>query len=331
LAALASALLPLALGDGSRGPAGEGAPRAQVVDLTTEDFDSSVQNGTTGPWFVKFYAPWCGHCQRLAPKWEQLAERLQGEVTVAQVDATVEKELAERWAVEGYPTLILVAESAGYVYEGARSVEALEAYARGGYAQDPGPASVPGATEEEEEASLDSIRLTNLTLDASLRARGTLPWFINFHMPSCGFCKELAPMWEELARDLKGKVNVAKVNVLGEQALAKHWGADRFPTLRLVVAGAVYDYDGEREAAALRAFALGGYSSASPLALPEPLRPLPTTLLEGLLARQHLIVAFLGGIVFASLVSLAWVHAFPQRGEPGDGAHQAPVTGKKDQ
>lgn len=67
-------------------------------------FDESVLKDN-GPWFVEFYAPWCGHCQKLAPEWAALATTLKGEVKVAKVDATQNQELARRFGVQGYPTI----------------------------------------------------------------------------------------------------------------------------------------------------------------------------------------------------------------------------------
>jgi thioredoxin domain-containing protein 5 len=46
-------------------------------------------------------------------------------------------------------------------------------------------------------------------------------WFLLFYMPWCGYCKEVLPVWDNLAGELKGEVSVGKVNLEAEAAL-KH-------------------------------------------------------------------------------------------------------------
>ena len=101
---------------------------SEVVELTTETFEHQTQASTgqtTGKWFVKFYAPWCGHCKNLAPTWEELAKATKddGEVesasnlqdfVIAKVDCTVERTVCSRFDVRGFPTLKLIANHQVY-------------------------------------------------------------------------------------------------------------------------------------------------------------------------------------------------------------------------
>ncbi|CAJ0630930.1 8722_t:CDS:2 [Entrophospora sp. SA101] len=72
-------------------------PLGQVVTLNGKNFDKLISSGT---WFIKYYAPWCGHCQKLAPTWEELGRKLQNKMNIGKVDCTTN-------GVKGYPTLKL--------------------------------------------------------------------------------------------------------------------------------------------------------------------------------------------------------------------------------
>jgi protein disulfide-isomerase-like protein len=98
-----------------------------VTTLTTDNFDELVLASKAA--LVEFYAPWCGHCKTLAPKYEKLGQVFAGDknVVIAKVDATEDGDLASRFDVSGYPTLkFFPANSAeAQPYEGARELENL--------------------------------------------------------------------------------------------------------------------------------------------------------------------------------------------------------------
>jgi protein disulfide-isomerase-like protein len=115
-----------------------------VVVLTADNFDSFIKQSPLA--LVEFYAPWCGHCKQLAPHYAEAARMLQGEVPVAKVDCTTEKEVCADQQVRGFPTLKLFQNGKPIEYQGARTAEAIVSFIK----KNTGPAALDVTQENLE-------------------------------------------------------------------------------------------------------------------------------------------------------------------------------------
>jgi thioredoxin 1 len=68
-------------------------------------------------------------------------------------------------------------------------------------------------------------------------AKSPLPVLVDFHATWCGPCKVLAPVVDEIAADMKGKVKVVKCDVDNAQDTASSLGIMSVPTLVLFQGG----------------------------------------------------------------------------------------------
>jgi protein disulfide-isomerase A1 len=98
-----------------------------VKTLVGKNFEEIVYNTEGKPVFVEFYAPWCGHCKKLQPVWDELGTKLATElpnVVVAKIDATANS-IPDEISVSGFPTLILFEGKKQTTFNGGRDVDSF--------------------------------------------------------------------------------------------------------------------------------------------------------------------------------------------------------------
>jgi thioredoxin 1 len=89
-------------------------------------------------------------------------------------------------------------------------------------------------------ASNDVVNLQDSTFDAEV-LKSDVPVLVDFWAAWCGPCKAIAPAVDDLAREYKGKLKVAKLDIDSHQAVPQQFGIRSIPTLLLFKGGRVVD------------------------------------------------------------------------------------------
>jgi protein disulfide isomerase family A protein 3 len=106
---------------------------SDVYDFKDADFDTNIKEHEVI--LVEFFAPWCGHCKRLAPEYEKAATKLKTNdppIALAKVDCTSDKATCDKFGVSGFPTLKIFRNGElSQDYDGPREADGIVKYMRG--------------------------------------------------------------------------------------------------------------------------------------------------------------------------------------------------------
>ncbi|XP_065854368.1 probable protein disulfide-isomerase A6 [Euphorbia lathyris] len=213
-----------------------------VVILTDDNFEKEV--GQDRAALIEFYAPWCGHCKKLAPDYEKLAASFKKakSVLIGKVDCDAHKSICSKYDVSGYPTLKWFPRGSlePKKYEGARTAEALTEFMNS-----------EGGTNVKIAAVSSSVLVLSLDNFNKVVLDETKDVLVEFYAPWCGHCKHLAPTYEKVAIAFKLEDNVIIANVDADKYrdLAERYGVSGYPTLKFFPKNnkAGEDYGGGRD------------------------------------------------------------------------------------
>ncbi|CAH0053322.1 unnamed protein product [Clonostachys solani] len=210
------------------------AANSVVIDLVPSNFDKVVLKSGK-PTLVEFFAPWCGHCKKLAPTYEELAQNFGhalDKVQIAKVDADAEKSLGKRFGIQGFPTLKWFDGKSDKPedYNSGRDLDSLSDFITEKTGVKPRKkAELPTSVEILNDSNFDKT------------VGGKQNVLVAFTAPWCGHCKNLAPTWETLATDFVGDENVVIAKVDADAAsgkkTAKAHGVTGYPTIKFFPAG----------------------------------------------------------------------------------------------
>lgn len=106
----------------------------QVGGASHSPSDTVKGGGASVRKLVLYYAPWCGHCQKLKPTWESLTDQYNGQevagelVVLESVNGDENPELIQKYGIDAYPTVIKHNGENVEKYAGKNTLEELSKF-----------------------------------------------------------------------------------------------------------------------------------------------------------------------------------------------------------
>uniref|UniRef100_A0A8C6U971 Protein disulfide isomerase family A, member 5 n=1 Tax=Neogobius melanostomus TaxID=47308 RepID=A0A8C6U971_9GOBI len=216
-----------------------------VFHLTDESFDSFLEEHTAA--LIMFYAPWCGHCKKMKPEYDEAAEVLNkasdSPGVLAALDATVHKAAGDRFKISGFPTVkYFVNGEEKYTLPHLRSKEKIIEFMHNPQAPPP-----PEQSWEEKPSSVSHLGFEDFR-EALKKKKHAL---VMFYAPWCPHCKNAVPHFTTAAELFKEdrKIVYAAVDCTKGQnhELCKQEGVEGYPTFNHYNYGKFSErYNGDR-------------------------------------------------------------------------------------
>lgn len=205
-----------------------------VVVLTDDNFHTVIDGSK--PALVEFYAPWCGHCKKLAPTYAQLGDAFahqKDNVIIAKFNADEHRNTGAVYGVKGFPTLKWFPKGVKNPeeveqYQGGRDLSSLASFVQ----------EKSGVAPRIKAKKSDVVELTTKNFhQVALNPKQNV--LVEFYASWCGHCKNLAPIYETIATAYSGVENcvVAKIDADKERDIGAEFDISGYPTIKFFPAG----------------------------------------------------------------------------------------------